>query len=145
MNKRSSFIFAIFDLYRVYTYTVLLIGISKSIPSTIGFISAAKLPILSYIPIILASVLQIILILSIFASGILYLLNKKIAYYMYFPQFVLRLLFVMPTFGIILSPVKYNAGSTLYKVLLAVCIILEIGRLAATIFCLIKDRKSSTI
>lgn len=96
-----------------------------------------------YLPAII-SILQVIFVFSVLASGVFYLFNLKIAYFMYFPQFVLRILFVMPTFGIILKFVSKDAGSNLYKVLLVICGILEIGRLAATIICLVRNNKKVT-
>lgn len=135
MNKRSSFIFAIFDLYLINNYMKIAVLNLCEIKSC--FQSSLYLP--AFI-----SILQVIFIFSVLVSGIFYIFNLKIAYFMYFPQFVLRILFVMPTFGIILKPFSKNAGSNLYKLLLVICGILEIGRLIATIKCLVKNNKRVT-
>ena len=140
MNRKSSFILAVFDLYRVYYYVSILIRLCPSLKSMFRIASDNSLVYLS----IILSVLQALLIVSFFVSGVLYLFNSKIAYYMYFPQFILRCVFFMPTFGIILMLNHGNGHGILYKVLVSICALLELGRLAVTIYCL-KKRKADNI
>lgn len=135
MNKKISYIFAVFDLYMIYRY----VKIATANLVTIKMCFQMSLYAQAFL-----SLLQIIFILSVIVSGVLYIFNKKIAYFMYFPQFVLRFLFVMPTFGILLRPIANNAGSVFYKLMLTLCGILEIGRLIVTIVCLVKNRKNKT-
>ena len=58
----------------------------------------------------------------------------------YIPQFILRIIYFMPTFGIILKLANQGQNPELYKVLVIICAILEILRLIATIFVLIKTK-----
>lgn len=132
MNRRTNLIFAIFDLYRIYTYVLIFIGNIKSI--------SVLLQVQNTTGTIIFDLIQNIFILSVVCSGILYLLNKRIAYFMYFPQFVLRIIYFMPTFGIILKLANQGQNPELYKVLVIICAILEILRLIATIFVLIKSK-----
>ena len=84
MNRRTNLIFAIFDLYRIYTYVLIFIGNIKSI--------SVLLQVQNTTGTIIFDLIQNIFILSVVCSGILYLLNKRIAYFMYFPQFILRII-----------------------------------------------------
>lgn len=137
MQKRQSFILGIFDLYYTWHNLRFIPGLIKTIKMYSSHI--IQKDFLLFMSGIISPIIQIIFILSLLVSGILYFLNKKAAYIMYFPQFVFRFLYVMPTFAIILKVCNMNYGSTLYKVLLIVCAILEITRLFATIRCLINE------
>lgn len=142
MNKKSSLILGIFDLYYVWHYFKLIPGLIKNLASYSPYLTGGiDNNTLLFFSVIVSSIIQIIFILSLIVSGILYLFNKKAAYIMYFPQFVLRFFYVMPTFGIILRVCKMDYGTILYKVLLIFCTFMEFGRLFVTIKCLIKENR----
>ena len=78
--------------------------------------------------------IQAILALSIIATGILYFCNKLVAYKIYFVQFFFRLLFFIPSFGLLLKIDLLVKNSVFYTVLAIICFILEICRFIVSIF-----------
>ena len=86
--------------------------------------------------------LQILLITSIFVTGVLYFFNNITAYYIYFGQILLRFMFCMPSFGLLLKINILMKNSILYKILLCLCFIMELIRLIFTIIIIVKSRKN---
>ena len=78
--------------------------------------------------------IQSILVLSIIATGVLYFCNKLVAYKIYFVQFFFRLLFFIPSFGLLMIIDLLLKNSVVNTVLGIICIILEICRFIISIF-----------
>ena len=78
--------------------------------------------------------LQIVLIVSIFITGIFYFCNKLIAYKIYFVQFFFRLLFFMPSFGLLLMLKFFISAPIFINIMGVVCVVLEICRFVITLF-----------
>ena len=85
--------------------------------------------------------IQAILALSIIATGILYFCNKLVAYKIYFVQFFFRLLFFIPSFGLLLKIDLLVKNSVFYTFLAIICFILEICRFILSIFIVHESRR----
>lgn len=85
--------------------------------------------------------LQILLIVSIFVTGVLYFFNIITAYYIYFGQILLRFAFCMPSFGLLLKINILIQSNIFYKILLCFCFIMEIIRLIFNIIIIVKSKK----
>lgn len=129
-NKRISIVFGIIEISNIYFLVKTLIGIVKTFSANSVLETTITIMLL----------MEIVLIISILISGILYFLNKIAAYYIYFGQIILRFVFALPSFGILLKLNYFFKNQTLYKTLFVLCIILEVLRLAVTIFVIIKSR-----
>lgn len=88
------------------------------------------------------SILEILLIISLVASGVLSILRKKISLIIYYAQIPLRLAFMILTFGFLLKLFGLQYDSIGYKILVGITYLLEIARLTYTI--MIHRRKFKT-
>lgn len=79
------------------------------------------------------SILEILLITSLIASGILSILRRKISLIIYYIQVPLRLAFMILTFGFLLKLFGLQYDSVGYKILVGITFLLEIARLTYTI------------
>ena len=132
-NRNVSIFFGFIDFSYVYFLIRLLAGIFKTIEIN-------KQLDVTGLPQIFA-VLQIVLIISIFVSTILYFSNKLAAFYMYFGQIILRFVFAMPSLGLLLKINYFMKNVTFQKILLIFCLALDFVRLVFTII-IIKKSKS---
>jgi hypothetical protein len=116
MKKNLLIAFGLLDLYSfVRTYKI---GISM-------FDNIEHFPIMS--------ILEIILIVSLIASGVLSILRKKISLIIYYAQIPLRLAFMILTFGFLLRVFGLQYDSIGYKILVGITLLLEIARLTFSI------------
>lgn len=132
-NRKISIFLGFLEFSNIYFLTKLLIRLF----STIKMNSMAEIPVLWK----LLPFLQILLIASIFVTGVLYFFNNITAYYIYFGQILLRFAFCMPSFGLLLKINILIKSSIFYKVLLCVCLILEVVRLVFNIIIIVKSKK----
>ncbi|MCG6191440.1 hypothetical protein [Maribellus maritimus] len=102
----------------------------------ISFLQSYKIGInmlnsIGQIPIL--SILEILLIVSLIASGIFSIMRKKISLIIYYIQFPLKLGFVILTFAFLfkLFGLQYNSNG--YRILLWIIVLLEIARLIFSI------------
>ena len=86
--------------------------------------------------------LQILLVTSIFVTGVLYFFNNISAYYIYFGQILLRFVFCMPSFGLLLKINNLIKSNIFYNILLCLCLIMEVLRLIFNIIIIIKSKKT---
>ncbi len=127
-NKKWNIFFGILEFSNIYAMIMIIIKFFKS--------HAENLEIAEDIPSFFQVIpyMQVILVLSIIATGILYFCNKLVAYKIYFVQFFFRLLFFIPSFGVLLEINLLVKNSVFYIVLGIVCVILEICRFIVSIF-----------
>ena len=127
-NKKWNIFFGILEFSNIYAMIMIIINLFKS--------HAENLEIAEDIPSFFQVIpyMQVILVLSIIATGILYFCNKLVAYKIYFVQFFFRLLFFIPSFGVLLKINLLVNNSVFYIVLGIVCVILEICRFIVSIF-----------
>lgn len=135
-NKKISIFWGIIEFSNIYFLIKLFIGLLKTIKTNFNM-GNLNIPFLWK----LFSIIEILLILSIIISGCLYFFNKRSAYYIYYGQVILRILFALPSFGLLLKINYFFKNEILYKILFIICIILEILRLITTIFITIKSKK----
>ncbi len=133
-NRKISIFLGFLEFSNIYFLIKLLIGLF----GTIKMNSTIEIPFLWR----LLPFLQILLIVSIFVTGILYFLNNITAYYIYFGQILLRFVFCMPSFGLLLKTNIIIKNNIVYKILLYLCFILEVVRLIFNIIIIIKSKKS---
>ena len=134
-NRKISIFLGFLEFSNIYFLIKLLIGLFR----TIKMNSVVEIPFLWK----LLPFLQILLITSIFVTGLLYFFNNITAYYFYFGQILLRFMFCMPSFGLLLKINILMKNSILYKILLCLCFIMELIRLIFTIMIIVKSRKSN--
>jgi len=79
------------------------------------------------------SILEILLIISLIASGVFSILRKKVSLIIYYAQIPLRLAFMILTFGFLLKLFGLQYDSMGYKILVGITFLLEIARLIYTI------------
>ena len=131
-NKKWNIFFGILEFSNIYTLVMIIINLFRrhvERTADLHFIIQA-------IPYI-----QAILALSIIATGILYFCNKLVAYKIYFVQFFFRLLFFIPSFGLLLKIDLLVKNSVFYMVLAVICLILEICRFIVSIFIVHESRR----
>lgn len=87
--------------------------------------SIGQIPILS--------ILEILLIVSLIASGILSIMRNKISLIIYYIQFPLKLGFVILTFAFSLKLFGFQYDSNGYRILMWIIVLLEIARLIFSI------------
>ena len=121
-NKKWNIFFGILEFSNIYTMVMIIINLFKRHAEHLE-----RTADMSFI-------IQAILVLSIFATGILYFCNKLVAYKIYFVQFFFRLLFFIPSFGLLMKIDLIVKNSVFYNVLAVLCIILEICRFIVSIF-----------
>ena len=136
-NRNVSLFFGFIDFSYVYFLIRLLAGIFKTIEIN-------KQLDVTGLPQIFA-VLQIVLIISIFVSTILYFSNKIATYYMYFGQIILRFMFAMPSLGLLLKINYFVKNATFQKILLIFCLALDLVRLVFTIIIIKKSKKNEDL
>ena len=83
--------------------------------------------------ILILSILEILLIVSLIATGILSIMRKKISLIIYYIQFPLKLGFVILTFAFLFRLFGFQYNSNEYRMLLWFIAFLEIARLIFTI------------
>ena len=127
-NKKWNIFFGILEFSNIYTMVMIIINLFKRHAEHLERTADMSF-IIQAIPYI-----QAILVLSIFATGILYFCNKLVAYKIYFVQFFFRLLFFIPSFGLLLKIDLLVKNSVFSTVLGVLCIILEICRFIVSIF-----------
>ena len=132
-NRNVSLFFGFIDFSYAYFLIRLLAGLFKTIKINRSLN-------VTWLPQFFA-VLQIVLILSIFVSTVLYFSNKIVAYYMYFGQIILRFVFAMPSLGLLLKINYFVKNVTFQRILLIFCLALDFVRLVFTII-IIKKSKS---
>lgn len=132
-NKRMSIVFGIIEYSNIYFLIKTLIGLIKTFSANSVLETTITIMLL----------MEIVLIISILISGTLYFFNKIAAYYIYFGQIILRLVFALPSFGILLKLNYFFKNQTLYKTFFVLCMILEALRLVATIYIIIKSKASN--
>ena len=133
-NRKISILLGFLEFSNIYFLIKLLIGLFR----TIKMNSVVEIPFLWK----LLPFLQILLITSIFVTGVLYFFNNITAFYIYFGQILLRFMFCMPSFGLLLKINILMKNSILYKILLCLCFIMELIRLIFTIIIIVKSRKN---
>ncbi len=133
-NRKISIFLGLLEFSNTYFLIKLLIGLF----GTIKMNSMVEIPILWK----LSPFLQILLIISIFVTGVLYLVNNITAYYIYFGQIVLRFLFCMPSLGLLLKLNIFVNNNLFYRILLYFCFIMEVVRLIFTIIIIVKSRRT---
>lgn len=102
----------------------------------ISFVLSYKIGInllnsIGQIPIL--SILEILLIVSLIASGILSIMRKKISLIIYYVQFPLKLGFVILTFAFLFRLFGFQYDSNEYRILFWFIALLEIARLIFSI------------
>ena len=134
-NKKWNIFFGILEFSNAYTLIKMVINLFKSFSK-----GAETNP---YIPLLIKAIpyLQVILIISIFVTGILYFCNKLIAYKIYFVQFFFRLLMFMPSFGLLLKLRVLIPNPVFINVMSVICLILEICRFVVSIFIVHESRR----
>ena len=134
-NKKWNIFFGILEFSNIYTLVMIIINLFKRLPGLFGRPSS--------IPFMIRAIpyIQAILALSIIATGILYFCNKLVAYKIYFVQFFFRLLFFIPSFGLLLKIDLLVKNSVFYTVLAIICLILEICRFILSIFIVHESRR----
>jgi hypothetical protein len=80
------------------------------------------------------SILNLILILLFFVSGLLLIIGKRAGIIVYYFEFPLRLMFITLTFGFVLKLFGIVFGSLLYNLILMLLVGLEILRLIFSIW-----------
>ena len=127
-NKKWNIFFGILEFSNIYTMIMIIINLFRR--------HAEHLERTADMPFIIQAIpyIQSIIVLSIIATGVLYFCNKLVAYKIYFVQFFFRLLFFIPSFGLLLLTDLLVKNSVFYTVLGIVCIILEICRFIVSIF-----------
>ena len=133
-NRKISIFLGFLEFSNIYFLIKLLIGLFR----TIKMNSVVEIPFLWK----LLPFLQILLITSIFVTGVLYFFNIITSFYIYFGQILLRFMFCMPSFGLLLKINILMKNSILYKILLCLCFIMELIRLIFTIIIIVKSRKN---
>ena len=133
-NRKISIFFGFLEFSNIY----FLIKLSIGLFGTIKMNSDIQIPILWK----LSPFLQILLILSIFVTGVLYFFNNITAYYIYFGQVLLRTVFCMPSFGLLLKINSLINSGILYKILLVFCFVLEGMRLIFNIIIIHKSKSN---
>ena len=116
MIKNILIVFGLLDLYsfvRLYKFGIKM------------FDNIEHFPIMT--------ILEILLIVSLIASGIFSILRKKISLIIYYVQIPLRLAFMILTFGFLLKLFGLQYDSVGYKILVGFTFLLEIARLTFTI------------
>ena len=127
-NKKWNIFFGILEFSNAYTLIRLLINFFTKFSERAE--TTANMPLLiRAIP-----YLQLILIISIFVTGILYFCNKLIAYKIYFVQFFFRLLMFIPSFGLLLKLRVLIPNPVFINVMSVICLILDICRFVVSIF-----------
>ena len=96
-NKKWNIFFGVLEFSNIYTLVMIIINLFRRHAEHIERTADMHF-IIQAIPYI-----QAILALSIIATGILYFCNKLVAYKIYFVQFFFRLLFFIPSFGLLLK------------------------------------------
>ena len=81
----------------------------------------------------LLSIPEILLIVSLIASGVLSIMRKKTSLIIYYIQFPLRVTFMILTFGFIFILLGFQYDSVGYRILVVITFLLEIIRLLITI------------
>ena len=81
----------------------------------------------------LLSIPEILLIVSLIASGVLSIMRKKTSLIIYYIQFPLRVTFMILTFGFIFKLLGFQYDSVGYRILVVITFLLEIIRLLITI------------
>ena len=127
-NKKWNIFFGVLEFSNIYTMVMIIINLFKRHAEHLERTADMSF-IIQAIPYI-----QAILVLSIFATGILYFCNKLVAYKIYFVQFFFRLLFFIPSFGLLMKIDLLVKNSVFYNVLAVLCFILEICRFIVSIF-----------
>ncbi len=116
MTKHILIVFGLLDLYsfaRMYKFGIKM------------FDNIEHFPIMS--------ILEILLIVSLIASGALSILRKKFSLIIYYVQIPLRIAFMILTFGFLLKLFGLQYDSVGYKILVGITFLLEIARLAFSI------------
>ena len=133
-NRKISIFLGFLEFSNIYFLIKLLIGLFK----TIKMNSLVEIPVLWK----LQPFLQILLIISIFVTGLLYFFNNITAFYIYFGQIILRFMFCMPSLGLLLKINILRKNDILYKTFLYFCLIMEVVRLIFNITIIIKSKKA---
>lgn len=116
MTKKILIAFGILDLLSfVLTYKF-----------GIKMIENIELSPLMYLP-------EILLIISLIASGIFSILKKKVSLLIYYFQFPLKVTFMILTFGFLFKLLGLQHDSVGYKILIPITFVLEVTRLVITI------------
>lgn len=102
----------------------------------LSFIQSYKIGVnmlnsIGHIPIL--SILEILLIVSLIASGIFSIMRKKVSLIIYYIQFPFKLGFVILTFAFLFRLFGFQYNSNEYQILLWFIGLLEIARLIFTI------------
>ena len=116
MNKNLLIVFGLIDLVSFIQTYKLGVSILDSI---------------EHFPIM--SILEILLIISLIASGVLSIMRKKISLIIYYFQIPLRIAFMILTFGFVLKIFGLQYDSVGYKVIVGITFLLELARLIFTI------------
>ena len=134
-NRKISIFQGLLELSNIYYLIKVLIGLFITIKTNL---------FMEGIPLLwrLLPFLQILLVLSIFVTIVLYFYNNITAYYIYFGQIILRFVFCMPSFRLLLKINLLIKTNTFYNILLCFCLILEVARLIFNIIVIVKSKKS---
>ena len=129
-NKKWNIFFGILEFSNIYTLVMIIINLFRQHAEHIERTADMHF-IIQAIPYIQA----------ILVTGILYFCNKLVAYKIYFVQFFFRLLFFIPSFGLLLKIDLLVKNSVFYTVLAIICLILEICRFILSIFIVHESRR----
>ena len=127
-NKKWNIFFGVLEFSNIYTLVMIIINLFRRHAEHVERTADLHF-IIQAIPYI-----QAILVLSIIATGILYFFNKLVAYKIYFVQFFFRLLFFIPSFGLLMKIDLLLKNSVVNTVLGIICIFFEICRFIISIF-----------
>ncbi len=119
-------IFGILEFSNIYIYIVHLIRICKE---TGGILMNEKATLLDK----MSPFFEVIVILSVLWTGYLYLKHKKYAFYIYYIQFLPRLIYKIPTLGILFHLEHIIPDHGAVNLVKVSCIILDLVRLIFTI------------
>ncbi len=133
-NRKISIFLGFLEFSNIYFLIKLLISLFRTIRTN----SMVEIPFLFK----LLPFLQILLVTSIFVTGVLYFFNNISAYYIYFGQILLRFVFCMPSFGLLLKINNLIKSNIFYNILLCLCLIMEVLRLIFNIIIIIKSKKT---
>lgn len=128
--KHSLIIFGILDIISSWrTYEAVL-----DVWDNVSVIFKSDLEFWNKIMMVVLPVLNSILVLLLLASGLLLILRRRIGVIIYYIEFPLRILFLKLTFGFILNLFELQFDSWSYIVLFAFVGLLELLRLAYSIW-----------
>ena len=92
----------------------------------------------------IVNIIQISLIFSLIFSSILYFIDNMVAYILYLPQFILRIVFFMTTISYIVRLNYIFKNQNIYMLLAVISILFDIIRLIYSVYEIIRRKRNLT-